>query len=233
MARKTTLRRGRSWQDLVALDVDVVQDREVGDGEADAEAGEHPAAQPAARGRCARPAQASPAEQPHARDRTRASRLPDATRAHFTPAAAAVGILLRPPGPVTPRIDALRRRRSPGRTGTWRRLRATVQRSMFALLVPALTHRARCRARRAPRRPPASLRRAVPGVARRRRPLDGRLLLLLSTDPSAEPRFQVSDTNVGEEPAGLRHRRRRLEAGRGGGLRRERPRLPGGEPRPT
>jgi hypothetical protein len=27
-------------------------------------------------------------------------------------------------------------------------------------------------------------------------PLDGRLLLLLSTDPSAEPRFQVSDTNV-------------------------------------
>ena len=27
-------------------------------------------------------------------------------------------------------------------------------------------------------------------------PLDGRLLLLLSTDPSAEPRFQLSDTNV-------------------------------------
>ena len=27
-------------------------------------------------------------------------------------------------------------------------------------------------------------------------PLDGRLLLLLSTDPSAEPRFQVSDTNA-------------------------------------
>ena len=27
-------------------------------------------------------------------------------------------------------------------------------------------------------------------------PLDGRLLLLLSTDPSAEPRFQVSDTSV-------------------------------------
>ena len=27
-------------------------------------------------------------------------------------------------------------------------------------------------------------------------PLDGRLLLLLSTDASAEPRFQVSDTNV-------------------------------------
>jgi hypothetical protein len=29
-----------------------------------------------------------------------------------------------------------------------------------------------------------------------RDPLDGRLLLLLSTDPSAEPRFQVRDTNV-------------------------------------
>src|SRR5262249_32781362 len=34
-------------QDLVALDVDVVEDREVGDGEADAEAREQPAAQPA------------------------------------------------------------------------------------------------------------------------------------------------------------------------------------------
>ena len=45
-------------------------------------------------------------------------------------------------------------------------------------------------------------------------PLDGRLLLLLSTDPSAEPRFQVSDTNVARSQQVLRHRRRGLD-GRG------------------
>ena len=40
-------------------------------------------------------------------------------------------------------------------------------------------------------------------------PLDGRLLLLLSTDATAEPRFQISDTDVAKTPAGVRHRRRR------------------------
>jgi hypothetical protein len=44
---------------------------------------------------------------------------------------------------------------------------------------------------------PARLRFAVPFPASLDKgPLDGRLLLLLSTDPSSEPRFQVSDTSV-------------------------------------
>src|SRR5262249_48979650 len=38
--------------------------------------------------------------------------------------------------------------------------------------------------------------------------LDGRLLLLLSTDPSAEPRMQYQ--SLGEDPAGVRRGRRRL-----------------------
>jgi hypothetical protein len=44
---------------------------------------------------------------------------------------------------------------------------------------------------------PARLRFAVRfPVSLEKGPLDGRLLLLLSADPSAEPRFQVRDTDV-------------------------------------
>ena len=80
----------------------------------------------------------------------------------------------------------------------------------------SLPRRPRAPRRSRPRRRRGSQRGCASPCASRRSlekgPLDGRLLLLLSTDPSAEPRFQISDTSVAEEPAGVRHRRRRLEA---------------------
>ena len=59
--------------------------------------------------------------------------------------------------------------------------------------------------------------------------LDGRLLLLLSTDDSEEPRFQIKDGPG--DPARLRHRRGGPGPRRDGLDRRRRPRLPRRQPR--
>ena len=63
--------------------------------------------------------------------------------------------------------------------------------------------------------------RLAPGAATA--PIDGRLLLLISTEKTGEPRFQIE--RRAEDPAGLRHRRRRLAARRDEDHRRRRPRL--------
>ncbi len=76
------------------------------------------------------------------------------------------------------------------------------------------------RRRRPPRRP-SRLRVAVRFPASLEKgPLDGRLLLFLSTDPSAEPRFQVSDTNVARSQQVFGIDVDGWKPGAGGGLRR-------------
>lgn len=68
--------------------------------------------------------------------------------------------------------------------------RLPVRRALLAL-APLLAPGAG-RAQPAPTRPPLRVEVTLP-AARSTRPLDGRLLLLVSTDSSAEPRFQISD----------------------------------------
>ena len=61
-------------------------------------------------------------------------------------------------------------------------------------------------------------------------PLDGRLLLLVSTDPSAEPRFQVRDADARRASRCSGSTSSGWKPGEAGGIRRERAGLSGGEP---
>ena len=65
-------------------------------------------------------------------------------------------------------------------------------------------------------------------ASRSDKPLDGRVLLLLSNDPSDEPRMQIDDTP--EIADGLRRNGRWMEGGRAPHYRRQCPGLPAGDP---
>ena len=83
------------------------------------------------------------------------------------------------------------------------------------ILMPALLSSAPCAAGSGPASTDNG---EVPGLRIRVRfeaeqgktPLDGRVLVMLSTDPADEPRFQINDSP--EDAADLRHRRRGARA---------------------